>query len=114
MLGWLFSGSLVIASAEALLLFSGSDPGDLRPLRFFAALGKILSSLPGVLLLIVQMGILLPARGPWLLASWRPIIVVVLLIDLLCILFLLLLKEGKRSLPGGEFPEIATTTLEEE
>jgi hypothetical protein len=119
MLGWLFSGSLVIAAAEAVILFSGSEHGDHRQLHLFAALGKALAIIPGLLLLTAYSGMLLSAEGPWLLAPWRPIIVIVSLLDLLCILFLLLLKESKwrgskRSVPDRESPEITMTTLEEE
>jgi hypothetical protein len=94
MLGWLFSGSLTVFAAMALLLFRDpSEPGR-ELLASLAALGKGISAIPGIMLFFLISGSFpAAADGSFLLAAVRPLIGLVCFIDLLCIGFLLLLEK---------------------
>ncbi len=98
MLGWLFSGSLTVFAALALLFFRDATEPGRELLASLAALGKGISAIPGIMLFFLLSGTFpIAVDGSFLLAAVRPVIGLVCFIDLLCIGFLLLLEKRSRA-----------------
>jgi hypothetical protein len=103
MLAWLFTGSLTILATELMLLFRGFSASDSSALAYLAALGKTISIIPGLVLFFLLSGkVPLPAQGPFLLLQLRPIIGILLFLDLICLGILLLLQKQSNNAPEEE------------
>lgn len=111
MIGWLFSGSLVVIAADLYHFLLGRDAEPL--LARFAGLSKLLQLIPAVLLLLLYSPFsLLSASGPFLLYRYRTLIWFVLALDVLVMIFLFLFTGTSEKREEAAAPTI--TQVEEE